>query len=374
MRATGDARPCSARGAWRVAGLLVAGALAAACATTPLPAGQDTPIAATAGASPPPAAERRYDRVVEDRILTLDPARVTPADVKLLAQGPTPRIMLLHGGIYPVHLAMESFGQFLVQMGYPEDRIRQPRDGTWSHSPYEDATRLAGIVAWYTEKDGMPPLMIGHSQGGMQAVKVLHVLAGDYGVEVPVWNPLTDFAEDRTTIVDPRTGKPQPVVGLRIGYASAVGAGGAAFILPNQWSLIGKLRTIPDTVEEFTGYWIDVDLWAWTLPGTEKVRDFTASDKVRIRNVTLGAENNHVFLPASADTPAKPAERAWIDGYYPGTKAPVPAMAPPNLLWVADVWYDVKKFWVMEAQRYIRAKRSAGKASEAGHARIAALP
>ncbi len=317
-----------------------------------------TPPAHLATAEAAPVATRVADRAVLDRILALDPTRVTPADVKLLAQGPTPRIMLLHGGIYPVHLAMESFGEFLVGMGYPEQRIRQPRDGAWSYSPYEDANRLAGIVAWYYEKDGMAPMIIGHSQGGMQAVKVLHVLAGEYGAQVPVWNPLTDFPEDRDAITDPLTGKRQPVVGLRVGYVSAVGAGGAAFILPNQWSLIGKLRTIPDNVEEFTGYWIDVDLWAWTLPGTEDVRDFRGSDKVRIRNVTLSATNNHVFLPASADVPGMPKERAWIETYHPGTVAQAPADAPANLLWLADVWYDVKKFWVIEAQRYIRAKRS----------------
>jgi len=330
----------------------------AACATPP--------AYLVAGGDAKPAIVRTADRAVEDRILALDPTRVTPADVKLLAQGPTPRIMLLHGGIYPVHLVMESFGEFLVGMGYPEDRIRHPRDGAWSHSPYEDANRLAGIVAWYYEKDGMAPLLIGHSQGGMQAVKVLHVLAGDYGAEVPVWNPLTDFPEDRDAITDPLTGAPQPVVGLRVGYVSAVGAGGAAFILPNQWSLIGKLRTIPDNVEEFTGYWIDVDLWAWTLPGTEKVRDFTGSDKVRIRNVTLSAANNHVFLPASAEVAGKAAERAWIEAYYPETAAPAPADAPANILWLGDVWYDVKKFWVIEAQRYIRAKRSRPEAAVAG--------
>ena len=85
--------------------------------------------------------------------------------------------MLMHGGIYPVHLAMTSFGTFLVGMGYPEARIRDPGDGKWSHSPYEDAERLAGIIAWHYEQDGMRPMIIGHSQGGMQVVKVLHDLA-----------------------------------------------------------------------------------------------------------------------------------------------------------------------------------------------------
>lgn len=345
-------------GAWRAALVVLLVAALAACGATVRRTAEES--AAVARVQPV------ADRAIEDRILKLDPARVTPADVKLLAQGPAPRVMLLHGGIYPVHLAMESFGEFLVGMGYPENRIRQPGDGTWSYSPYEDANRLAGIVAWYYEKDGMAPMLIGHSQGGMQAVKVLHVLAGEYGAEVPVWNPLTDFPEDRTAIVDPLSGKKQAVVGLRIGYTSAVGAGGAAFILPNQWTLIGKLRNIPDTVEEFTGYWIDVDLWAWTLPGTDKARDFTAGPGVRLRNVTLSAANNHVFLPASSTLPAKPAERAWIEAYYPGTRVPPPAEADVNITWAADVWYDVKKFWVIEAQRLIRAKRDRPQAAAAG--------
>lgn len=123
---------------------------------------------------PPPAV---VDRALASRILALDPERISEADVKdVLRLGPTPRIMLLHGGIYPVHLSMTSFGNFLVGMGYPEDKIRDPRSGDWSYSPYADAERLAGIVAWFYERDGMPPMMIGHSQGGMQAIKVLHVL------------------------------------------------------------------------------------------------------------------------------------------------------------------------------------------------------
>jgi hypothetical protein len=299
------------------------------------------------------------DRALEERILALDPERVSEADVRnVLAKGPTPRIMLLHGGIYPVHLSMVSFGRFLVEMGYPEAKIRDPYDGSWSHSPYEDAERLAGIAAWYYEKDGMPPMMIGHSQGGMQAVKVLHVLAGGYSSAVSVWNPLTDFAEDRTSIIDPLTGLKQPVVGMRIAYASAIGAGGAAFLLPNQWSLLGRLRTIPDTVEDFTGYSIDVDFWAWTVPGVDASRTFANHGRAKVRNVTLPAGISHVVAPVSADIPQNPAMRAWIERYAPGSTAPPPPGSEDNLLWVADVWWSVKKYWVIEAQRLIRARRA----------------
>ena len=93
----------------------------AGCVVRPLRAPENVPVL-------PPAPVT--DRAVEERILALDPERVTPADVRnTLAKGPVPRIMLLHGGIYPVHLSMASFGRFLVGMGYPEAKIREPGDG-----------------------------------------------------------------------------------------------------------------------------------------------------------------------------------------------------------------------------------------------------
>jgi hypothetical protein len=313
----------------------------------------------------PPGPSQLTDRAIIERILALDPEHVTDADVRqTLAKGPTPRIMLLHGGIYPVHLSMESFGRFLVGMGYPEARIRDPYDASWSHSPYEDAERLAGIAAWHYEKDGMPPMLIGHSQGGMQAIKVLHVLNGEYSAAVSVWNPLTDFAEGRTVIVDPLTGNERPVVGLKLSYASAVGAGGAAFLLPNQWSMLGKLRTIPDTVDEFVGYSIALDLWAWTVG--DATRRFENGGRAKVRNVTLDAENSHVLVPVTAQLAGDASIRQWINAYVPGTTAPPPPNAGENLQWAADVWYSVKKHWVLEAQRLIRVTRAGAQPAVAG--------
>ncbi len=312
-----------------------------------------------------PAPPAIADRAVDERILALDPENVTDADVRsTLAKGPVPRVILVHGGIFPVYLSMASFGQFLVEMGYPEARIRDPYDGAWSHSPYEDVERLAGMTAWFYEHDGMPPILIGHSQGGMQVVKILYALSGAYSAAIPVWNPLTDYAESRTSIVDPLTRREQPVVGLRVDYASAVAAGGAAFLLPNQWSMAGRLQTIPDSVVEFTGYTIALDLWAWTARGTEDSPWYESSGKARVRNVTLPAATNHVTAPVTADLPGNPAARAWIDAYRPGTTVPPPDDA--NILWAADVWYGVKKTWVLEAQHLIRARRTAARPAVAG--------
>ncbi len=167
--------------------LIVAlGLVAAGCATIPPPGSapgvsQTGNLAVLRGVA--------IGHVLEDRILALDPEHLSAADVTTLASGPTPRIILLHGGIYPVHLAMESFGEFLVGMGYPESRIRDPATGEWSYSPYDNSERLAGLVAWSYEHDGLRPMLIGHSQGGLHAVKILKELAGQRAQSVYAWNP-----------------------------------------------------------------------------------------------------------------------------------------------------------------------------------------
>ncbi len=299
------------------------------------------------------------DEATEARILALDPEHVSDSDVRtVLAAGPTPRIVGLHGGIYPVHLLMDSFSRFLMGMGYPQAKLRHPGDGRRSHSPYEVSTQITGLIAWYYEHEGMMPMMIGHSQGGIQLVKVLHELAGNDIPQIHVWNPTTDAAEDRVTIVDPYTGVERPVVGLRIGYASVVGSGGAGLLLPNQWSMVTRLRSIPDSVEEFTGYALGVDLIAWNLPGAGS--HFRARGAAQVRNVELPQDYSHVFVVRTSHLARDPALREWINAYVPGNTAELPASAESteNILWAADVWYSIKKHWVLEAQKFVRARRA----------------
>ena len=298
---------------------------------------------------------------LEERILAIDPQRVTEADVKLLARGPTPRIVNIHGGIYPVHLAMTSFSEFLVGMGYPEARIRHPSRGDYSHSPYEPSQYIAGAIAWYYEHEGVRPLIVGHSQGGMQAVKVLHELNGAFADSVAVWNPLTDTAEERVTIVDPFSGRERPVIGLKVPYASAVGAGGAATLLPNQWIMATRLRAIPNTVEDFTGFFIALDTWAWNVPGSASFQRYEHNGTARIRNVELPAYYNHVLLPVTDHLARDPAMREFVNRYTPamaGDTSTVPSGESQGLLWAADVWYSIKQHWASEAQRVIRASRA----------------
>ena len=50
---------------------------------------------------------------------------------------------------------------------------------------------VAVARAFADERDGLRPVMVGHSQGGMQAIKVLYRLAGKPGTKLYVWNPYT---------------------------------------------------------------------------------------------------------------------------------------------------------------------------------------
>jgi hypothetical protein len=340
--------------------VVVLGLLGAACATVP-PA-----------ALPPSSGQKAENlsvlrgmtlgHVLEDRILALDPEHLNAADVATLAQGPTPRIFLLHGGVYPVHLAMESFGEFLAGMGYPEARIRDPGNGEWSYSPYDASERLAGLVAWSYEHDALRPMLIGHSQGGLHAVKIIKDLAGLRSPQVYVWNPLKGTAEDRTTITDPLTGAVRPVIGTSVAYASAVGAGGWALALPHQWESLDTLRKIPDNVDEFTGYFISVDLFALSFPGNPLDRRYENSGKTNVRNVMLPADYNHVTVPVTAGLVQYPQVRDWVNAFVPGKDmdpSALPGEASMHVMWAADVWYSIKKHWCIEAQNLIRARRIA---------------
>jgi hypothetical protein len=338
-----------------------------ACATTPysppLTDARGELLAAHLAASNGEQMTAAWRRATEDRILALDPDRITDDDVRnSLAEGPTPRIVLVHGGVVGVYLVMASFGKFLVGMGYPESRIRDPRDGAWSQNPYASSERLAGELAWYYERDGMRPMLIGHSQGGMQTVKALYELAGDFGSDVRVWNPLTDSPEDRYTITDPITQTQRPVVGVKLSYASVVGAGGLEFWAPADWGLVGRLRLIPDSVEEFTGYSIAGDPIALTPPtGPTSYDMYRKTGNAQVRNVNLPLGYNHVFVPNTDYLIDEPRKREWINAYAGANDsdaATIPGGDDSHVLWAADVWHSIKKHWCLEAQRVIRAQRA----------------
>jgi hypothetical protein len=122
------------------------------------------------------------------------------------------------------------------------------------------------------------------------------------------------------------------------------------------------LRSIPDSVEEFTGFNILWDPIAGTFPGGEP---YHATGTAEVRNVDLPAATSHIGLPNAKAFATNAKTRAWIDGYRPG-EAPPPDLddfGASNLVLAADIWFSVKKHWCIEAQRVIRQHRlvAAGK-------------
>ena len=322
------------------------------CATRQLP--QTAPLATV-------QPSLSLTRAMEDRILAIDPQQVSEYEVvEILAPGPAPRIVNIHGGIYPVHLAMESFSEFLIGMGYPESRLRNPADGSYSFSCYDNSKKIAGAIAWYYENEGLRPMVIGHSQGGIQAVKVLHELAGNFEPNVAVWNPLTGEQEQRYEIREPVTGQPAPVVGLQVTYATAVGAGGLTRFLPNQWKMMKKLRRVPDSAIEFTGFYMGMDLLGGDMMGFGSSNLYESNGTALVRNVRLPTGYNHFNIPATKHLLESRQLIDWIYNYTPTDEPTLDVefdSDSTHILWAADVWYSIKKHWVLELQRVLHAQR-----------------
>ena len=298
------------------------------------------------------------DPATEDEVLALVPERISVREIRdVLSRGPAPRIVILDGSL-PI-VTMESFSEFLIDMGYPEEKIRKPNGGGYSYNGFTDSKRLAGTLAWYYEKEGMMPILIGHSQGGMLAIKVLHELAGAFHDNIPVWNPLTNEAEERGTIVDPITGQKRAVIGLQVRYAAAITTGKVMRIVLGQWNMLPRLREIPDTVEEFTGFSLAWDLIAGNFGAAARYRPLGSA---RVRNVTLPGKYTHITVPLTKHLAANEVTREWISRYVPTSEMPeFPTnvdVDTRNIVHAADIWYHVKKYWCVEAQRLIRARRS----------------
>ena len=299
---------------------------------------------------------------LEEKILALDPELVTTQDIRgVLAQAPAPHIISLQGGLIPVQVAMKSFAKFLIGLGYPEESVRDPRNGDYSYSSYESSDKLAGLVAWYYEHDTLRPMMLGHSLGGMQTVKTLHRLADETTTPPAVWNPLTGKPERRHEIADPLTGQLHSVIGLQVCYASALGAGGLARTIPTQWETNARLRQIPDTAEEFTGFHIDGDIVGGDNLGYGPANLFYPTGMASVRNVELPAGSSHWHLPMTDDLLKNQRVLDWIDHYVPTGESKLDARhgIDGRILWAADVWHSIKKHWVLELQRSIRARRAA---------------
>ena len=121
--------------------------------------------------------------------------------------------------------------------------------------------------------------------------------------------------------------------------------------LLGHWALLAKLRRLPDTAEEFTGFALAWDFSAGEFPGAEP---YAATGSAVVRNVTLPATYTHVGLPMADHLAANGVTHAWIEKYTPETNAVLPDardVDTTNLIHAADIWHSVKKHWCREARR-----------------------
>ena len=289
------------------------------------------------------------DPAIAPKLRALDCTNVSGIEVRdVLAKVPAPRVVLLQGSVPLV--TMEPFARFLAGMGYPEARMRDPGDGQFSESSFMAGEVLAGKLAFDYERTGLSPMLIGHSQGGMLVIRTLDELAGLFHDTLRVVDPVSGRALPRTWIVDPYTHAKRPVVGLRVAYAAALATGWLPRLLLGQWSMLSRLRTIPDSVDEFTGFILPHDPIAGNLLVD---RPYVAAGRAHVRTVTLPESYHHVTLPAVDALAADPAMRAYVDAWRPDRAAPPPAGDTTNLVHATDIWYSVKRNWCRQAQRLL---------------------
>jgi hypothetical protein len=93
-----------------------------------------------------------------------------------------------------------------------------------------------------------------------------------------------------------------------------------------------------------------------------------------VRNVWLPSEYKHGSIPDTKHLLQSQEMRDWINGYRPAADLTVAPQLDrqfdadsSHILWAADVWFSIKKHWVLELQRLIQARRGYTKRSWRGN-------
>lgn len=267
-----------------------------------------------------------------ERLLALDPERVDDRQVReLLALAPAPRVLLFKGSL---GADMESFGAFLQRMGYPPQRLRNPATGRYSYSfqwngcSCVECEALAGSIHQLVRNEGMAPMLVGHSGGGVTVGRILQLLAAADGA-VP-----------------------------RLPFAATLGTGALlrwAPAFPGCAADVPRLGLVPASVQQFTGYRIAGDPFT-SLMGFGDFRAMGGSAvQADVRNVLLPAQVSHVNAFEVDGYAEHPVVRAWIDAYRPGSNTPLPdapGLDLTNLRHTADLWHSLRTHWALQAQQW----------------------
>jgi hypothetical protein len=132
--------------------------------------------------------------------------------------------------------------------------------------------------------------------------------------------------------------------------------------MPPNWTLTGRLHSIPDSTDAFTGYSIGLDVIGADLLGLGAANQYVANGQAEIRNVPLPAGANHSRIMDTRKFLQQPDVITWINQYAPTNKPALDVELdadPAQVIFAADAWHDIRKHWVMELQRVLRAERAA---------------
>ena len=265
-------------------------------------------------------------------MLALDPERISEGQVReLLVLAPAPRVLLFKGSL---GADMESFGAFLQRMGYPPQQLRNPATGRysyrfqWNGCSCVECEALAGSIHQLVRNDGMAPMLVGHSGGGVTVGRILQLLAAADGA-VP-----------------------------RLPFAATLGTGALlrwAPAFPGCAADVPRLGLVPASVQQFTGYRIAGDPFT-SLMGFGDFRAMGGGAvQADVRNVLLPAQVSHVNAFEVDGYAEHPVVRAWIDAYRPGSITPLPdapGLDLTNLRHTADLWHSLRTHWALQAQQW----------------------
>src|SRR5262249_45602092 len=106
-----------------------------------------------------------------------------------------------------------------------------------------------------------------------------------------------------------------------------------------------------------------LDILGGDFLGFGSANEYYATGSAKVRNVRLPATSGHSTVPYVKNLLDQPQLKEWIASYRPsdpttGASDFERERAGKNarVLWAAEVWHGIKKHWVLELQRLIRAE------------------
>ena len=148
---------------------------------------------------------------------------------------------------------------------------------------------------------------------------------------------------------------------LKVESATTIATGRLMRVFLFQWHMLSRLREVPDSVCSFTGIALTDDFLGNALRGSADADHYVATGKAVVRNVTLPPGHGHLTIPLTEHLAKTLETRRWINEYTPAVENPEHAEGldadSRNILFAAEVWFEIKKHWCRGLQKWIRAKR-----------------